>query len=77
VHLVGFIIRIYHDPRSPERQIFQSFRLNSSSTKYDVIVTAFQRGIYRCEFKIAVRQYRSAVSMQQAHKQIFLFVPSL
>ena len=21
VHLVGFIIRIYHDPRSPERQI--------------------------------------------------------
>jgi len=22
VHLVGFIIRIYHDARSPERQIF-------------------------------------------------------
>ena len=21
MHLVGFIIRIYHDPRSPERQI--------------------------------------------------------
>jgi len=23
VHLVGFIIRIYHDARSPERQILQ------------------------------------------------------
>jgi len=23
VHLVGFIIRIYHDERSPERQIFE------------------------------------------------------
>jgi len=22
VHLVGFIIRIYHDARSPERQIY-------------------------------------------------------
>ena len=27
VHLVGFIIRIYHDARSPERQIiYRSFR---------------------------------------------------
>jgi len=24
VHLVGFIIRIYHDARSPERQILRS-----------------------------------------------------
>ena len=24
VHVVGFIIRIYHDARSPERQIWQS-----------------------------------------------------
>jgi len=24
VHLFGFIIRIYHDARSPERQIFQN-----------------------------------------------------
>ena len=30
VHLVGFIIRIYHDARSPERQILPYSRLRSS-----------------------------------------------
>ena len=28
MHLVGFIIRIYHDARSPERQILNVLRLD-------------------------------------------------
>jgi len=28
VHLVGFIIRIYHEARSPERQVLEAFRVN-------------------------------------------------
>ena len=34
MHLVGFIIRIYHDARSPERQI----RLDVSSSVYTILV---------------------------------------
>jgi len=29
MHLVGFIIRIYHDARSPERQIEKSGQFNA------------------------------------------------
>ena len=38
MHLVGFIIRIYHDARSPERQISVSVtirvKLNECSSEY-------------------------------------------
>ena len=33
VHLIGFIIRIYHDARSPERQIRQYSMLHNCSNK--------------------------------------------
>jgi len=36
VHLVGFIIRIYHDARSPERQ-------NQSVFLYMLVTTAFRQ----------------------------------
>ena len=32
MHLVGFVIRIYHDARSPERQIRIKFALNIGLT---------------------------------------------
>ena len=31
LHLVGFIIRIHHDARSPERQIYWQFTSHNSS----------------------------------------------
>jgi len=35
VHLVGFVIRIYHDTRSPERQIHQEyFSLNNIDERF-------------------------------------------
>ena len=35
MHLVGFIIRIYHDARSPEHQIFPEISL------YDILIGIF------------------------------------
>ena len=31
---VGFIIRIYHDARSPERQVLEIFRVNYNESKH-------------------------------------------
>ena len=38
VHLVGFIIRIYHDARSPERHIIQDMNIFGKFVKYFWIV---------------------------------------
>ena len=37
VHLVGFIIRIYHDARSPERQIQSTYFNNPNSINYQTM----------------------------------------
>ena len=38
VHLVGFIIRIYHDARSPERQIHGEVGANSMKNNLDTVL---------------------------------------
>ena len=35
VHLVGFIIRMYHDARSPERQIYRDSKLHCFAATQD------------------------------------------
>jgi len=47
VHLVGFIIRIYHDARSPERQRRYKFYFKVSRALYDVCVCC---GVCVCVF---------------------------
>jgi len=39
VHLVGFIIRIYHDARSPERLITIDPGINGSNDSVDVTLS--------------------------------------
>jgi len=50
VHLVGFIIRIFHDSRSPELQIRMSILL-------EILIAYFQsinQNLYTEEFKISL-----------------------
>jgi len=44
VHIVGFIIRIYHDVRSPERQIHGEVGVNSMKNN---LHTVYQDSIHR------------------------------
>jgi len=46
VHLVGFIIRIYHDGRSPERQIIRPFILTASQIKQNRVVESSVTGLW-------------------------------
>jgi len=42
VHLVGFIIRIYHDARSPERQIYRNvFENRKNETFFKFVSNTF------------------------------------
>jgi len=41
VHLVGFIIRIYHDARSPEHQIYTLLGMLPSASEVEFIHTYF------------------------------------
>ena len=52
LHLVVFIIRIYHDARSPERQISYSFRLLMwpSSGRHSMFTTYFHTPMCICWF---------------------------
>jgi len=45
VHLVGFIIRIYHDARSPERQIRLSLRLTEFLLTRQISNQLFVKGL--------------------------------
>jgi len=41
VHLVGFIIRIYHDARSPERQIQNIICYTNGEVSYKIYCSEF------------------------------------
>jgi len=43
VHLVGFIIRIYHDARSPQRQIHCSYKCCYNLSAFSVSTSDFEK----------------------------------
>ena len=65
MHLVGFIIRIYHDARSPERQIEQVTFVNISVSRHavNVIVFTLVRKVYHSLTQIFTKRiFQSSVA---------------
>jgi len=68
VHLVGFIIRIYHNARSPERQITCDIRLNGIGSSAEQVLThVFIVAVVECVYVSEVVGPRLCEGTQLKH----------